>query len=209
MRLYLSFVAAAAIAAAPAGLLAQHGDLTHQQAATQNASVDFGVFPGGPLGPPPCFQSGAIGGPLDPCAFKQHHLTPEEVTIEKEGQVTFQIHGGGHAFAIYEVSKATTRDDIGQFLCPGTDASTITDPAAHTCLATSAAGLANAAAAHTLLDGHNDVVIVAKSQTAGHPDNRWWCEPGRLMSAVGRQFLNGGTIPAGPNSDGQLITYRF
>jgi hypothetical protein len=25
----------------------------------------------------------------------------------------------------------------------------------------------------------------------------------------GRQFLNGGTVPAGPTSDGQLVTYRF
>ena len=29
------------------------------------------------------------------------------------------------------------------------------------------------------------------------------------MSAGGHQFLNGGTIPAGPTSNGQLITYRF
>jgi len=27
-------------------------------------------------------------------------FTPEEVTIAKNGQVTFQIHGGGHGFAI-------------------------------------------------------------------------------------------------------------
>jgi hypothetical protein len=30
-----------------------------------------------------------------------------------------------------------------------------------------------------------------------------------LLSAGGRQFLNGGTIPAGANSDGQLVTYQF
>jgi hypothetical protein len=29
------------------------------------------------------------------------------------------------------------------------------------------------------------------------------------MSAGGRQFLNGGTIPASATSDGQLVTYRF
>ena len=29
------------------------------------------------------------------------------------------------------------------------------------------------------------------------------------MSAGGMQFLNGGTIPAGPTSNGQLLTYRF
>ena len=29
------------------------------------------------------------------------------------------------------------------------------------------------------------------------------------MSAGGMQFLNGGSIPAGPTSNGQLITYQF
>jgi hypothetical protein len=29
------------------------------------------------------------------------------------------------------------------------------------------------------------------------------------MSVGGQQFLNGGTIPAGTTSDGQLVTYRF
>lgn len=41
--------------------------------------------------------------------------------------MTFQIHGGGHGFAIYEVSPDTTRDSIGQPLgaqrrCGGTTA---------------------------------------------------------------------------------------
>ena len=55
------------------------------------------------------------------CSYKLHHLTPEEVTIRKGGQVTFQIHGGGHGFAIYEVSKDTTREELGQYLCAGDD----------------------------------------------------------------------------------------
>lgn len=29
------------------------------------------------------------------------------------------------------------------------------------------------------------------------------------MSAGGQQFLNGGTTPAGPASNGQLVSYRF
>jgi len=81
-------------------LFSQHGDLTHLQPAVPNAAVEFGVLPTGPLGPPPCLQTGAIGGRADPCAYKIHNLTPEEVTIVKDGQVTFQIHGGGHAMAI-------------------------------------------------------------------------------------------------------------
>src|SRR5215510_15865331 len=128
LRLLLVVVA---IAAMPMASFTQNGhrDLTHDQPADPNASVDFGVLPLAPLGPLPCLQSGAIGGPADPCAYKLHHLTPEETTILKGGQVTFQIHGGGHAMAIYEVSKDTTRDELGQFLCPGVDPSTIGDPA--------------------------------------------------------------------------------
>jgi|KBSMisStaDraftv2_1062788.scaffolds.fasta_scaffold55331_1 hypothetical protein len=203
----------AAIASAPVLSSAQHGDLTHGQPAAVDAAVDFGVLPfpaTTPLGPPPCATGLevppiAIGGPADPCSYKLHHLTPEEVTIEKGGQVTFQIHGGGHGFAIYEVSKDTTRDEIGQFLCAGSDPSTIANPASHVCNLSTA----NANAQHIIADGHGDVVIVAAPGTTTHPNNRVWSEPGRLMSAGGQQFLNGGTIPAGPISNGQLITYRF
>ena len=129
----LAAAVSGAIAIAPAVIYAQKGDLTHQHPASEDASVDFGVLPTAPLGPPPCLQTGAIGGPADPCAFFLHHLTPEETTILKGGEVTFQIHGGGHAMAIYEVSKDTTRDELGQFLCPGTDPNTITNPANHAC----------------------------------------------------------------------------
>ncbi len=197
---------AAGLVAAPLVLLAQNGDLAQQQPATPDANVDFGVLPTAPLGPLPCLQSGAIGGPADPCSYKLHHLTPEEVTIQKGGEVTLQIHGGGHAMAIYEVSKNTTRDDLGQFLCSGEDPETIGDPTQHRCNLLAA----NADAEHTIVDGKGDVVIVASANvTNAHPDNRVWYPPGRLMSAGGFQFLNPGTIPAGPTSNGQLITYRF
>lgn len=202
----------AAIAAIPIVSFAQHRDLTHDQPAVPDAAVDFGVLPTAPLGPAPCLQVGAIGGPADPCSYRIHNLTPEEVTILKGGQVTFQVHGGGHAIAIYEVSKDTTRDELGQFLCAGIDPGTIpsTNPLSHVCNATTPAGVANAAAAHDVADGKGEVVIAVKANVTNlHPDNRVWYEPGRLMSAGGRQFLVGGTIPAGPTSDGQLITYRF
>lgn len=185
---------------------AQKGNLTHQHSGTPTASVDFGVLPTGPIGPPPCLQTGAIGGPADPCSYLLHHLTPEEVTVTKDGEVTFQIHGGGHGLAIYEVSKNTTRDRIGQFLCSGTDPGTIPNPTLHTCNLSAT----NADSAHIVSDGHGDVVIVASPNvTNAHPDNRLWYVPGRRMSAGGMQFLNGGTIPAGPTSNGQLVTYQF
>lgn len=205
MRLELWFVSALLLAV-PATSFAQHGDLTHQQPAVPNATVDFGRLPpASPLGPSPCNQVPPFNF-TDPCAYKLHVLLPEEVTILKDGEVTFQIHGGGHAMAIYEVSKDTTRDQIGQFLCPGDDPSTIVDPNLFTCRGSAT----NANAEHIVTDGHGDVVIVAsRNVTNLHPDNRVWYEPGRLMSAGAHQFLNGGTIPAGLLSNGQLVTYQF
>lgn len=58
-------------------------------------------------------------------------------------------------------------------------------------------------------DGDGDVVYVAAPGTPTHPNNRVWHEPGRLMSAGAHQFLNGGTIPAGATSNGQVVIYRF
>jgi hypothetical protein len=211
---YVLVVWAAVVALPASGWAQQDKDQDrdghrHGPPAASDAAVDFGVAPTTattPIGPPPCLQAGAIGGPADPCSYKLHHLTPEEVTIGKGGQVTFQIHGGGHGLAIYEVSKKTTREDLGQFLCTGPDPETVVDPTQHPCnlLAT------NADAKHVILDGKGDVVIVAQANaTNTHPDNRVWYEPGRLMSMGGQQFLNGGTIPAGPTSNGQLISYRF
>lgn len=167
--------------------------------------VDVGVLPVAPLGPPPCLQSGAIGGPADPCAYKVHTFTPGEVHVAKGGQVTFQAHGGGHGLAIYKVNKKTTRDGIGQLVCSGLDP-VGADPAQLSCNLSAT----NANASHTITDGAQKLVIdVAANITNAHPDNRVWFEPGRLMSAGGKQFLNGGTIPSGPTSDGQLVTFRF
>jgi hypothetical protein len=196
---------ATAIVASPVVSLADDDHDDHA-AAARTAQVDFGILPAGPIGPPPCLQSGAIGGPTDPCAYQIHRLSPEEVSIRKGGEVSFQVHGGGHALAIYPVSKNTTRDGIGQFLCAGVDPATIADPANNPCNLNAA----NAAAAHNVVDGRGKVVYeVQPNLTNAHPDNRVWAEPRRLMSAGAHQFLNGGTIPAGPTSNGQLVTYRF
>jgi hypothetical protein len=208
--MFRSLVVVCAVAALPATGWAQKGrdaqEHRHGPPAPQEAAVDFGVLPTGPLGPPPCLQSGAIGGPADPCSYLIHHLTPEETTIGKGGEVTFQFHGGGHGIAIYEVSRNTTRKDLGQFLCAGVDPATVINPADLGCNLSPS----NANAKHVVLDGKNDVVLVAETNvTNTHPDNRVWSEPGRLMSAGGQQFLNGGTVPAGPTSNGQLVTYRF
>ena len=53
------------------------------------------------------------------------------------------------------------------------------------------------------------MIVASPNLTNLHPDNRVWDEPGRFDVSRGIQFLNGGTIPAGPTSNGQLLTYRF
>ena len=83
---------------------AQKGDHKHGPPAPPDATVGFGVFPPatGFPGTGCSTTAGVIGSPGDPCAYKGHLLDPEEVTILKGGEVTFQVHGGGHAMAIYE-----------------------------------------------------------------------------------------------------------
>jgi len=208
MRIQALIVSAAIVAVQ---IVTLAGDQKHEHAPTA-AEVGFGVFPTVPLGDvmSGCAQTG-VGGPADPCAYKLHVLQPEETTIARGGEVTFHVHGGGHAMAIYQVSKDTNRDDLGQFLCAGLDPATIDSPLNHVCNGTTAAGVANAAAQLIIPDGHSKVVIVASPGTATHPNNRVWYEPGRLMSAGGNQFLIG--VGAGPPpvtaTTGQLITYRF
>lgn len=187
------------------------GDQNHNHAPTA-AEVGFGIFPTGPLGAPGsgCAQTG-FGGPTDPCSYKIHALQPEETTIARGGEVTFHVHGGGHAMAIYQVSKDTTRDELGQYLCAGLDPATIVSPLDHVCNGTTPAGQANAAAQHIIRDGHGKVVIESGVGGPAHPNNRVWYVPGRLTSAGGNQFLVG--AGAGPPpvtaTTGQLVTYRF
>ena len=204
---YVLVVWAAVVALPASGWAQQDKDKDrdghrHGPPAASDAAVDFGVAPTTattPIGPPPCLQSGAIGGPADPCSYLLHHLTPEEVTISKGGQVTFQVHGGGHGLAIYEVSKKTNREDLGQFLCAGPDPASLVDPALHPCNLLAA----NANAKHVIPDGKGDVVIVAEANvTNAHPDNRVWSEPGRLMSMGGTSSSTAGRFrPVRPRTD--------
>jgi hypothetical protein len=204
MRIKSLFIAVVLLAA-PAAVFARQDS---QKQAPSSANVDFGVLPLAPIGGPEtvCTQGPGVGGPQDKCSYKLHHLTPEETTIRQGGEVTFQIHGGGHGFAIYEVSKDTTREELGQYLCAGEDPKDIADPGQHVCNLLAQ----NADARHVIKDGHGSVVIVARANvTNAHPDNRVWSPEDRLVSSGAQQFLNGGSVPAGPASNGQLITYQF
>jgi len=204
----------AAVIAVPSASIAQQNGHGHDSNAPAAAFVHFGIFPPGPLGPAPCGQGTetppiAPGGPTDPCAYKLHVLTPEETSISKGGEVTFQFHGGGHGIAIYRVDNSTTRDAVGQFLCAGSDPADFHAPTdTHPC---PTVGAANANAVHEVKDGDGEVVIVASANlTNVHPQNRVWYDPGRLTSAGGVQFMNGGTVATGTGpTGGQLTTYRF
>jgi len=228
-RLALVGAVCAAMVTVPRISFAQHqpgADLTHVQPPVANADVDFGVAPpanGVPIPGTGC-NTGGIGGPTDPCAYINHRLVPDEVTVFKGGEVTYRIRGGGHSIAIYEVSKDTTREDIGEDLCVGTDPNTIDNPTLHTCNIRlpdgtpedggflNPAGDANDHAAHSISDGKGDVVIAAAvNATNVHPDNRVWSVPGRLQSAGGNAVLTGGTNQQGSTAPtpGQLHTFRF
>ncbi len=193
---------AAAVMILPASAWAQHRDLTHAQPAVTEAFVEFGIVPTAPLGPLPCRQTAplglAVGATADPCVHKAHVLDQPEVTVLKGGQVTFTVHNGGHAIAIYEVSKDTTRDHIGQQLCPGTDPSTV-QPDLHVCLFNAD----NASAGHVVTDGKGDVVLdVSPNVTNVFPQNFVTSIPGRLMSA-------GGVALNGNPPLGHVVSHQF
>ena len=218
MRLQLLLITGAVVAL-QAAAVAQQNTFFHRPPSPKEAEVGFGVFPVGPIDDSPlCLVAGA-GGPTDPCAYKIHKLVPEETTVRWGGEVTFHVHGGGHAIAMYGVSRKTTRQDIGRILCEHSpiDPGTIEDPLNHQCLGTTVPGQTNAGRDITIKDASRDVVIVTGPGGPNHPNNRIWYTPGRLMSAGGNQFLTGISIPPPPPgtppsvtpTTGQLVTYRF
>ena len=75
--------------------------------AAKDAIVQFGEL----VTPAPA--AGSLAGTLT------HFLLPDDVTIRKDGTVTFVVNGGGHGIAIHKVSKKTTRQDIAEDLCQG------------------------------------------------------------------------------------------
>jgi hypothetical protein len=199
----LVVVLVAAVMMLPGSVWAQHHDLTHGQPAATEVFVEFGIVPLDPLGPFPCRQTApfglAVGANADPCVHKAHVLDQPEVTVVKGGQVTFTFRNGGHSIAIYEVSKDTTRDHIGQQLCPATDPSTL-QPAEHVCRSNPL----HASAEYLVTDGKGDVVLhVSPDATNVFPQNLVTFTPGRLMSAGGAVALNG-NAPLG-----HVVSYQF
>ena len=164
------------------------------------AHVDFGVLPVGPLGPPPV-RSGKPGAtrhrPRDrrsvgPLLIQAPHPHAGR-NDDPQGRRGHVSDARGCPFDGISSRQHTTRDEIGQFLCPGEDPAD--SPDFHPC---PTAGPVNAAARTCDLRRRWRRRHRCRAQRHhAHPDNRVWSTPGRLMSAGGHQVLNGGTIPAG------------
>jgi hypothetical protein len=116
-------------------------------------------------------------------------MLPDEVTILKGDRVTFRMNGPGHGIVIYPVSKNTTRQDIGQYLCDGTTPD---------CLATQR---------REIRDGDDRVVIIVEE---GGQAVRIDYEPGQILSAGTGAFLTGTARTAtGVTTPGTLVRLRF
>jgi len=125
-------IAAAVIAVVFASPMIGRADDDKKVQAVRNAVVDFG-------------QPQPQGAPANTTHFLQPvgGMKDGEVTIFKNGTVTFRVNGGGHGVSVYRVSKKTTRDDIAAALCPTRS----------TC---------NAAfinSAHQIMDGDGELVV--------------------------------------------------
>ena len=103
-RTSIGMIAVMAAIAYPATGIADDKD---KNKAAQNAIVQFAEL----VTPAP--GAGSLAGTLT------HFLLPDDVTIRKNGTVTFVVNNGGHGIAIHRVSKNTTRKDIAEDLCQG------------------------------------------------------------------------------------------
>jgi hypothetical protein len=65
----------------------------------------------------------------------------------------------------------------------------------------------NSDASHVIEIGHGDVIVVPAARDAPRQPGVGRRRP--VDVGGGMQFLNGGTVPVGPTSNGQLITDRF
>jgi len=108
-RIVMGFAVLVVSCAVGISVRAQDGD-KHKVTAVRDATVQFAM----PQPQPP-----GAGVPGSPDNVSTHFLLPDEVTIFKDGTVTFVVNGGGHGIAIHEVSKKTTRADVAADLCDG------------------------------------------------------------------------------------------
>jgi hypothetical protein len=125
-----------------------------------------------------------------PAGAASHVLVPDEVTVFKDGIVSFVVNGGGHGIGIYEVANHTTREDIAEDLCQG--GPTVCNPA-----------LGTANLQYIVTDRNGNVVIDSGTNP---PLNRLNDPNHILMNADGSAFLVG-TTPTNPASNSVQIRF--
>ena len=89
-----------------------------------------------------------FGDPVTLAGDANQVVIPDEVTIAKDGTITFVVNGPGHGIAIYPISDKTTRDDITAQLC------------AHDSVTNECTDPTFANENHTILDAKNNLIIV-------------------------------------------------
>jgi hypothetical protein len=153
-------------------------------------------------------------GQPQPGGATTHFLDPDDVTIEKDGTVTFVVNGGGHGVAIYSVAGKTTREEIAADLCQGPAGSAENDRAARATVCNAAAGTANLA--YQLTDAKGDIVVEVPANVAGNnprvddQERTLLGTSGQIPKSPARKdgaFLTG--TNATNDTPGNRIQYRF
>ena len=157
-----------------------------------------------------------------------HFLTPNDLTIVKGDSVTFVVNGGGHGIAIHPVAKKTTRADIAEDLCDGTnnDNNEADNPSAATQIANRRARAAvcngNVATGQTvngvavvgtqnleymITDGKDNLIIDSGFNADGAVNPRLddTIHTHRLLGTSGRSPAGDTTVP-GQNPAGAFLT---
>lgn len=123
-----------------------------------------------------------------------HFLDPNDVTIGRDGTVTFEFNGGGHGIAIYQVSKKTTRRDIEEDLCQPSPA------------ACNPQGTATSNLQYLITDAKGHLII----DTGTNPPNNRVDDPeGRLIYVGAGNFLTGRNPLATPPVAASVVQFRF
>jgi hypothetical protein len=137
-----------------------------------------------------------FGDPVTLAGAGNQVVVPEEVSIDKDGTVTFVVNGPGHGIALYPVSNNTTRDGITAQLCAH-------DPVTHACT-----DPAFVNADHTIRDGKGNAIIVTGTNPpflrVDDPTDRLLATSTQIGNVAG-VFLTGATA----TDVGTQLEFRF
>ena len=133
-----------------------------------------------------------FGDPDNLAGAANQVVVPDEVTVVKDGTVTFVVQGPGHGIAIHPVSRNTTRDDITAHLCPH-------DPVTQACV-----DLTFANGSHTIRDGKNNAIIVTGTNP---PFTRVDDPTGRLLATSTQIGALPGVFLTGTDATNPITTH--